>query len=88
MCDLRVKVDVRFPRPSPKSNLPESYVESEKQIKELKWKREKLQEDQKREQILLDQARSSFDRKKEEFVKFLAQSSSYATQVMPRSHCD
>lgn len=63
------------------SSLPETYIQSEKQIKELKWKKEKMMEDIKRERALLDNAKFKFDRKKQEFLKFLAESSSYASQV-------
>lgn len=49
-------------------------------MKELKWKKEKTLDDIKREQVLRDHAVFNFGKKKEEFVKFLAQSSS-ANQV-------
>lgn len=45
-------------------------------MKELKWKKEKTLDDIKREQVLRDHAVFNFGKKKEEFVKFLAQSSS------------
>lgn len=38
-------------------------------------------EDMKREQALWDNAKFNFERKKKDFLKFLADSSSYATQV-------
>ncbi|VVA11276.1 PREDICTED: LOC110908131 isoform [Prunus dulcis] len=76
----REDVDVRFPKLSVTSSLPETYLDSERQINELKWKKEKMQEDMKREQALLDNAKFNFDRKKQDFLKFLADSSSYATQ--------
>lgn len=63
-------------------SLPESYIGAERQIQELKWKKEKMAEDIKREQALLDNAKFKFDRKKQEFLKFLAESSSYASQVI------
>lgn len=81
--DYRDDVDVRFPKPSATSNLPDNYIETEKQLKEMKWQKEKMLDDMKREQALLDSAKYNFERKKEEFVKFLAQSSAYATQVIP-----
>ncbi|XP_024029766.1 protein DEFECTIVE IN MERISTEM SILENCING 3 [Morus notabilis] len=89
---LRQDVDVRFPKASLASSLPETY---KKQIQELKWKKEKMMEDIKRERALLDNAKFKFDRKKQEFLKFLAESSSYASQhqmhaaqgrVTPRSN--
>ncbi|XP_022957775.1 protein DEFECTIVE IN MERISTEM SILENCING 3-like isoform X2 [Cucurbita moschata] len=73
-------VQLRFPKASMKSSLPESYIESERQMKELKWKKEKMIEDIKREQALLNNSKLNFDRKKAEFLKFLAESSSYAAQ--------
>lgn len=79
---FREDVDVRFPRPSLISNLPEEYIECERQIKDSKRKKEKMLEDIKREQALLDNAKFNFSRKKEEFLRFLADSSSYVSQVM------
>lgn len=79
--DVREDVQLRFAKASVKSSLPENYIESERQIKELKWKKEKMIEDIKREQALLDNSKLNFDRKKAEFLKFLAESSSYAAQV-------
>ncbi|KAF2323838.1 hypothetical protein GH714_000439 [Hevea brasiliensis] len=76
----RNDVDVRFPKPSLAANLPDNYSETEKQLSGMKWKKDKLMEDVKREQSLLNAAKYSFERKKEEFVKFLAESSAYATQ--------
>ncbi|XP_050237479.1 protein DEFECTIVE IN MERISTEM SILENCING 3-like isoform X2 [Mercurialis annua] len=72
-------VDVRFPKPS--SNPPDIYLETEKQLKEVTWKKEKMTQDIKREQSLWNAAKYNFERKKEEFVKFLAETSAYATQV-------
>lgn len=76
----RQDVDVSFSKPSVALSLPESYLGAERQIQELKWKKEKMAEDIKREQTLLDNAKFKFDRKKQEFLKFLAESSSYASQ--------
>ena len=73
---------MRFPKSSVALSLPESYVGAERQIQELKWKKEKTAEDIKREQTLLDNAKFKFDKKKQEFLKFLAESSSYASQVI------
>ena len=81
MFGIREDVQLRFPKASMKSSLPESYIESERQMKELKWKKEKMIEDIKREQALLNNSKLNFDRKKAEFLKFLAESSSYAAQV-------
>lgn len=77
---------MRFPKLLVASSLPESYIESEKQLKEFKWKKGKLLEDIKRDQALWDKAKFSFNKKKEEFLKFLADSSSYASQVMTQTY--
>uniref|UniRef100_A0A5B6ZLY2 Defective in meristem silencing 3 n=1 Tax=Davidia involucrata TaxID=16924 RepID=A0A5B6ZLY2_DAVIN len=77
----REDVDVKFPKSSGMSNPPENYFETENRMKEMKWKKERLVEDMQREQGLLHHAKFNFEIKKQEFVKFLAQSSPYATQV-------
>uniref|UniRef100_A0A1J3GJ32 Protein DEFECTIVE IN MERISTEM SILENCING 3 n=1 Tax=Noccaea caerulescens TaxID=107243 RepID=A0A1J3GJ32_NOCCA len=71
----RDEVKVRFAKPTA-SRTMDNYSEAEKQMKELKWKKEKTLDDIKREQVLRDHAVFNFGKKKEEFVKFLAQSSS------------
>ncbi|KAK9266829.1 hypothetical protein L1049_001653 [Liquidambar formosana] len=76
----REDVDVRFPKSSGMSNLPVNYFETENKIRETKWKKERLLEDIQREQALLDHTKFNFGIKKQEFVKFLAESSSYMTQ--------
>ena len=53
--------------------------EIERQMKDLKREKDKIMGDIKREQSLLDSAKFRFLRKKNEFLKFLAESSSYAT---------
>lgn len=80
--DIRQDVDVRFPKSSGTSDMPAKYAATEKQIQEMKFRLETLQEDLKREQALLKNAKDTFERKKQEFVKFLADSSSFAIQVM------
>ncbi|KAK6155577.1 hypothetical protein DH2020_009825 [Rehmannia glutinosa] len=59
---------------------PVSYLEIENQLKEIKWKKDRTWEDLQREQALLDHAKFTYETKKREFVQFLAESSSYATQ--------
>lgn len=81
LSDIREEVEVKFPKLSAASGLPDSYLESERQINELKWRKERMLEDMKREQALWDNAKFNFERKKKDFLKFLADSSSYATQV-------
>ncbi|XWS61334.1 hypothetical protein CRYUN_Cryun07bG0117500 [Craigia yunnanensis] len=76
----REEVDVRFLTPSATSDVLQNYFETEKQVKEMRWEKEKLEEDMKRELELLNNAKINFERKKQDFVTFLAQSSSYATQ--------
>ncbi|XP_022723430.1 protein DEFECTIVE IN MERISTEM SILENCING 3-like isoform X2 [Durio zibethinus] len=76
----REEVDVRFLKPSATSDVPQNYIETEKQMKEMRWEKEKLVEDMKRELALLNSVKFNFESKKQDFVKFLAQSSSYATQ--------
>ncbi|XVF10078.1 hypothetical protein REPUB_Repub07fG0152200 [Reevesia pubescens] len=76
----REEVDLRFPKPSATSDVLQENIESEKRMKEMRWEKEKLEEDMKRELALLSNAKFNFERKKQDFVKFLAQSSSYATQ--------
>ena len=73
---------VKFPRSSTALSLSESFMASERQIQELKWKKEKMLEDIKREQAVLDNAKLKFDKKKQEFIKFLVDSSSYVSQVI------
>jgi len=73
---------VKFPKPSVTSTLAENNIEAEKQVMETKWKKEKVLEDIKRAEALLHAAKFNFDKKKQEFLKFLAEISSYATQVV------
>ncbi|KDP38261.1 hypothetical protein JCGZ_05795 [Jatropha curcas] len=84
----RNDVDVRFPKSSLASQLPDNYRETEKQLKEMKWQKDKMMEDFKREQALLNAAKLNFERKKEEFVKFLADSSAYAAQHQMQAGSD
>jgi len=65
---------VRFAKPTA-SRTMDNYSEAEKKMKELKWKKEKTLEDIKREQVLREHAVFNFGKKKEEFVRCLAQSS-------------
>ncbi|KAJ4726666.1 Defective in meristem silencing 3 [Melia azedarach] len=76
----RLDIDVIFPKFSGMSEKTDKYAETEKQIQELKRKKETLQDDLRREQSLLNQAKDTFERKKQEFVKFLAESSTFASQ--------
>ncbi|KAF8015621.1 hypothetical protein BT93_H1210 [Corymbia citriodora subsp. variegata] len=77
----REDVDVRFPVTSGASGRPTNYDEIGNQTGDLTWKRQKLQADLQRERQMLDHAKLNFERKKQEFLMFLAQSSSYASRV-------
>jgi len=46
-------------------------------MKELKWEKVRFEEDLHREQTLLTSAKNNFEIRKQEFIKFLSQSSSY-----------
>ncbi|CAK8567595.1 unnamed protein product [Lathyrus sativus] len=76
----REDVNIRFPRPERSAGLDEQ-VEIERQMKDAQWKKEKILDDIKREMTLLDIAKHNFNKKKSDFLKYLASSSSYAIQV-------
>ncbi|KAK0591983.1 hypothetical protein LWI29_011280 [Acer saccharum] len=84
----RQDVDVRFPKSSGMSDIADKSAETEKQIQEIRWQKEKFQDDIKREITLLNKAKGTFATKKAEFLKFLAQSSSYASQNQMQSGQD
>ncbi|KAK6117693.1 hypothetical protein DH2020_048545 [Rehmannia glutinosa] len=69
-----------FPKGSESLNLPESYFEIKNEMKEIQWKKDRAVEDIRREQILLDHARLNYETKKREFLQFLTESSSHASQ--------
>ncbi|KAK4836245.1 hypothetical protein QYF36_020417 [Acer negundo] len=81
-------VDVRFPKSSGMLDIADKSAETEKQIQEIRWQKDKFQDDIKREITLLNKAKGTFATKKAEFLKFLAQSSSYASQFVYVSHFD
>ena len=70
---VRGDAKVTFSKTSINSSLPDHYMESERQMKEMKWKKEKMLEDMRREQVLLDTLKLNFEKKKAEFVQFLAE---------------
>ncbi|KAJ8446217.1 hypothetical protein Cgig2_015988 [Carnegiea gigantea] len=76
----REDVDVRFPKHSVRSDLPDNYYELENQMKQKKWERERILEDMRREQALLDIEKYNFSVRKQDLIKLLADSSSYITQ--------
>nr|XP_043632537.1 protein DEFECTIVE IN MERISTEM SILENCING 3-like [Erigeron canadensis] len=73
----RNEMNVRF---AISSYLPENLVEIVKQMKELKWKKETTAEELQREEEILTHVKYTFEVKKQEFVRFMAQSSPYAIQ--------
>ncbi|KAM7265607.1 hypothetical protein ACFE04_003290 [Oxalis oulophora] len=77
----RGDVKITFPKSCVTSSLPESYYTTEKQLKEQKWHKEKLLEDLKREQAVLESAKNVFAKMKDDFVKCLAHTGIYATQA-------
>lgn len=81
----REDIDVRFPRPERSMELDNHHGEISRQLKEVKWKKEKILEELKREQTLLDMTRLNFNKKKGDYLKYLAQSSSNATQAQTGS---
>lgn len=78
--ETREDLDVRFPKCSKRSVLAENCYELEKRLKEKKWERERILDDIRREQALLDQEKYNFSLRKQEFLKFVADSSSYMYQ--------
>lgn len=77
----RGDMDVKFPKSCVRSNLPLNYVEMENRMKEMTLEKERTTQDVLREQALLDYTKQCFEIKKQEYLKFLAESSSYATQL-------
>ncbi|XP_031269326.1 protein DEFECTIVE IN MERISTEM SILENCING 3-like [Pistacia vera] len=77
----RQDIDVRFAKSCGMLNKPDYYAATEKQIQEMKWKKENLMDDLKRETSLWKAAKDSFERKKEQLLKFLADSATYASQM-------
>ncbi|CAO2838617.1 unnamed protein product [Amaranthus hypochondriacus] len=76
----REDIVVKFPKCSLRTSLPEKYFELEEQIKQKKWEKERIKEDIRREQASLDQEKYNFSLRKQDFVKFLADSSTFMAQ--------
>jgi hypothetical protein len=72
---------VRFPRPERSAGL-DAHFEIERQMEDIQSKMKKLLGEFEREKAMLDIAKYNFNQKKIDFLKFLASSSSYATQVI------
>ncbi|KZV40961.1 hypothetical protein F511_05206 [Dorcoceras hygrometricum] len=85
MGQQRGDMDVTFPNGFERFNLPVNYFEIESRLKETQWEKNRTMGDLQIEQSLLDHARFNYEKKKQEFVQFLAQSSSFAAQVMIQS---
>ncbi|KAJ4953214.1 hypothetical protein NE237_030046 [Protea cynaroides] len=72
----RKDIEVTFPISSGTAYRPPYYMQTEEnKIKEMKWEKERLLEDVEREQALLNQTKGKYESKKQEFIKFLAESS-------------
>ncbi|XP_027338793.1 protein DEFECTIVE IN MERISTEM SILENCING 3-like [Abrus precatorius] len=80
----REDVDVRFPPPERSMGL-DNDLEIERQLKDVNWKKEKIMEEINREQALLDTAKVNFNKKRSDYVKYLEQASSAATQAQTTS---
>ncbi|XP_055825980.1 protein DEFECTIVE IN MERISTEM SILENCING 3-like [Solanum dulcamara] len=63
------EVEIKFPKSSGSSNLPENYFDTQRRMKELKWKRVRFVEDLQREQSLLDHAKNDFEIKKQDLSR-------------------
>lgn len=64
-----------------KFSAPDNLVDIEKKLKELKWTKETSVEEVHREEAMLTHFKYTFEVKKQEFVRFMAQSSPYVMQV-------
>ncbi|KAL7583171.1 hypothetical protein Lser_V15G43643 [Lactuca serriola] len=67
------EIGVRFGIWSGDSFPSKDYTETEKEMKELKWKSDKINDDIRREQDLLANEKSKFEVKKKEFLDFISQ---------------
>lgn len=78
-------MEVRFPISSG-NFLPDDVNKTMEQIKLMEWEKERLSEDMQREEVLLSNVKTSFDFKKQQFVKYLGESSPFVTQVLPKAY--
>ncbi|KAL9660140.1 hypothetical protein QQ045_024951 [Rhodiola kirilowii] len=78
----RQETDVIFPKSRGMASRPFEYYEKEIKMGELQWKRDKISEDIRRQQSLLEHSRAAFAAKKQELLQFLAQSSSHMSQAV------
>ncbi|KAF3777838.1 DEFECTIVE IN MERISTEM SILENCING 3 protein [Nymphaea thermarum] len=78
----REDIDVRFPVSSNASSTTVNILESEEQLKQLIWNRERIDEDIGREKFVLDNVRTMYNKKRGELVNFLAQSAPLADKKL------
>ncbi|XP_031495114.1 protein DEFECTIVE IN MERISTEM SILENCING 3-like isoform X2 [Nymphaea colorata] len=78
----REDIDVRFPVSLNASSTTLSILESEEQLKQLIWNRERIDEDIGREKFVLDNVRTMYNKKRGELVNFLAQSAPLADKAL------
>ncbi|KAJ3694497.1 hypothetical protein LUZ60_009977 [Juncus effusus] len=81
----RANVEVKFPVSEIISKLPLDICEIEERIKLANWRKERLIEDLKREEILLDHVKKLFSDKKHEMKDFLAKSALAQSQILSSS---
>ncbi|CAN6483413.1 unnamed protein product [Victoria cruziana] len=74
----REDINVKFPVSSNASSTTLSILESEEQLRQLIWNRERIDEDIEREKLVLDNVRIVYNKKRGELVNFLAQSAPLA----------
>nr|CAD1822356.1 unnamed protein product [Ananas comosus var. bracteatus] len=70
----RKHVEVKFPLTHGISNIPANIVEIEEQMKLWNWREERLLEDMKREEALLNHAKNLFRLQSQELMDYLSQS--------------
>lgn len=80
----REEVAVRFPLSSGLPKLPLNIIKIEEELKLVNWKRERCAEDLQREESLLKNAKSLFDRKRQELVEHQRESLQHMAQVLPQ----
>lgn len=81
--DIRGEVSVKFPVVSGQPpNRPDGYCEIENKMKEMILRQEKILDEIQRVRQIMDRENENFHRKKQEFLKFLADSSAYTYQVI------
>lgn len=78
----REDINVKFPVSSNASSTTLSILESEEQLRQLIWNRERIDEDIEREKLVLDNVRIVYNKKRGELVNFLAQSAPLADKVI------